>query len=188
MHAAIMDSFPILSKSFYHYDDKMSIHSVIRSNRIRLKLTEQQLAERCGVSRPAVQQWEKEGGTAPKRAIQPLVVEVLGISLAQLHETGADKDGIPHAPAGISEAIEQLALFLMPLDDATRGTIASLLADMARHPERVAQIAVAVKSISAFQAPPARSTTTVQTLKDLNQLGNPLVHTIKPSAYKKGAK
>lgn len=62
----------------------MSIHQLIREKRRALGLTEQQFAAALGVSRGAVQQWEKPGGTAPKRATQPRVAEVLGISLAEL--------------------------------------------------------------------------------------------------------
>jgi SOS-response transcriptional repressor LexA len=62
----------------------MSIHKVIREGRARLKLTEEEFAEAVGVSRSAVQQWEKEGGTAPKRKNQAVVARVLGLSVAQL--------------------------------------------------------------------------------------------------------
>jgi transcriptional regulator with XRE-family HTH domain len=133
MHAAIMDTFSIQGKSFYQYDKKMSIHSVIRSNRLRLKLTEQQLAERCGVSRPAVQQWEKEGGTAPKRTIQPLVAKTLGITLSQLLETGVSQ-GTPVWRVE-SGGIAALASALCALDAAARDRAAVLLQGLARDPE-----------------------------------------------------
>ncbi len=47
-------------------------------------MSEQQLADAVGVSRGAVQQWEKPGGTAPRRSNQPLVARVLGLSVAEL--------------------------------------------------------------------------------------------------------
>lgn len=62
----------------------MSIHKVIRDGRIRLQMTEQQFADAVGVSRAAVQQWEREGGTAPKRANQKAVADLLGMSVAEL--------------------------------------------------------------------------------------------------------
>ena len=62
----------------------MSIHKTIRDGRLRLGLTEQQFAEKVGVSRGAVQQWEREGGTAPRRANQKAVAELLGLTVAQL--------------------------------------------------------------------------------------------------------
>lgn len=47
-------------------------------------MSEQQFADALGVSRGAVQQWEKQGGTAPKRANQARVAKLLGISVAEL--------------------------------------------------------------------------------------------------------
>lgn len=47
-------------------------------------MSEQQFAAALGVSRGAVQQWEKQGGTAPKRANQGRVAKLLGISVAEL--------------------------------------------------------------------------------------------------------
>lgn len=74
----------------------MSIHSVIKDGRKRLGLTEQQFADAVSaelgerVTRGAVQQWEKEGGTAPSRKKQPAVAKVLGISLAHLVSGGGN--------------------------------------------------------------------------------------------------
>ena len=62
----------------------MSIHQLIRAGRLRLGLTEDEFGKRVGVSRGAVQQWEREGGTAPRRANQPAVAALLGISVSQL--------------------------------------------------------------------------------------------------------
>ena len=64
----------------------MKSHVLIRQERRRLGLSEQAFADAVGVSRGAVQQWEREGGTAPKRATQARVAEVLGVSLADLVE------------------------------------------------------------------------------------------------------
>lgn len=55
----------------------MSIHTLIREKRRLLGLSEQQFADAVGVSRGAVQQWEKPDGTAPKRANQPRVAELV---------------------------------------------------------------------------------------------------------------
>ena len=62
----------------------MDIHELIRHGRLRLGMSEQQFATAAGVSRGAVQQWEKPGGTAPKRSNQARVARVLGISVADL--------------------------------------------------------------------------------------------------------
>jgi transcriptional regulator with XRE-family HTH domain len=69
---------------------EMSIHQKIRAGRAKLGMTEQQFADAVGVTRGAVQQWEKEGGTAPTRKNQPKVAELLGISVAELMEIEAD--------------------------------------------------------------------------------------------------
>lgn len=61
----------------------METKDVIRTHRLRLGLTEQQLADRVGVSRGSVQQWEK-GVTAPKRGNQDAVAAALGIDKALL--------------------------------------------------------------------------------------------------------
>lgn len=53
-------------------------------------MSEQQFAEAVGVSRGAVQQWEKPGGTAPKRSNQPQVAKLLGISVAELMSGGSN--------------------------------------------------------------------------------------------------
>lgn len=66
------------------YPVVMSIHSKIREGRIRLGLTEEAFGEKVGVSRGAVQQWEKEDGTAPNRGRQEAVAKLLGISVAEL--------------------------------------------------------------------------------------------------------
>ncbi len=68
----------------------VSIHQLIREGRKRLGLSEQQFADAIGVSRGAVQQWEKPGGTAPKRSNQPRVAELLGVSLAELVSGGTN--------------------------------------------------------------------------------------------------
>jgi SOS-response transcriptional repressor LexA len=62
----------------------MGVNLTIREGRRRLGLSEQQFAKAVGVTRGAVQQWEKPNGTAPRRSTQPLVAKVLGISVAEL--------------------------------------------------------------------------------------------------------
>lgn len=61
----------------------MDVHQRIREGRKRLGLTEEQFGEKVGVSRGAVQQWEK-GTTAPNRGRQPLVASLLSITVAEL--------------------------------------------------------------------------------------------------------
>jgi phage repressor protein C with HTH and peptisase S24 domain len=63
---------------------QMSIHKLIRDGRKRLGMTETEFADAVGVTRGAVQQWEKEGGTAPKRSHQPIVARLIGLSVSEL--------------------------------------------------------------------------------------------------------
>lgn len=71
----------------------MSIHSLIRRGRERLNLSEEAFGKLLDVSRGTIQQWEKEGGTAPNRKRQPAVAELLGISVSQLMSGVADQAG-----------------------------------------------------------------------------------------------
>lgn len=66
------------------YPDAMDIHERIKVGRERLGLTHDQFGKLVGVSRGAVQQWEKPGGTAPTRKNQPAVAHALGMSVAEL--------------------------------------------------------------------------------------------------------
>ena len=68
----------------------MSSHRLIREGRRSLGMSEQQFADAVGVSRGAVQQWEKPGGTAPKRSNQHRVAALLGISVAELVSGGSN--------------------------------------------------------------------------------------------------
>ena len=56
----------------------MTIHARIKAARKAKGMTEQQLADLIGVTRAAVQQWEREEkGTAPKRTIQGKVAQYI---------------------------------------------------------------------------------------------------------------
>ena len=68
----------------------MSSHRLIREGRRNLGMSEQQFADAAGVSRGAVQQWEKPGGTAPKRSNQHRVATLLGISVAEMVSGGSN--------------------------------------------------------------------------------------------------
>lgn len=81
-------------------------------------MTEQQFAEAVGVTRGAVQQWEKEGGTAPTRKKQPLVAKVLGLSVAQLMSGESNTEAGP----GITGSVPllssvQAGLYTMHVDN-----------------------------------------------------------------------
>ena len=83
----ILASFSSIARFSGDKMKKMSIHSKIRKGRLALGMNEQQFGDAVGVSRGAVQQWEKEGGTAPTRKNQPAVAKLLGMSVAELMDT-----------------------------------------------------------------------------------------------------
>ena len=58
-----------------------------------LKLSEQELADVAGLTRSAVQQWEREGGTAPARKHQQKIAAKLKMTVAEL------VDGVPETAA-----------------------------------------------------------------------------------------
>lgn len=87
VHAPSIDSFSS-SASFSIYTlSKMTIGERIKSGRLRLGKTEQEFADAVGVSRGAVQQWERNK-TAPNRKRQPLVAAELGMSVSELMSQG----------------------------------------------------------------------------------------------------
>ena len=73
----------------------MSIHKLIRDARNRMGLTEEAFGKLLQVSRGTIQQWEKEGGTAPNRKRQPAVAELLGITVAELMSGGTSASAGP---------------------------------------------------------------------------------------------
>ena len=76
----------------------MSIHQRIKEARERLKFTEQELADVAGLTRAAVQQWEREGGTAPARKHQKAVAAKLKMTIAELMEDPPETGDAPVAP------------------------------------------------------------------------------------------
>ncbi len=72
-----------MSKFNYLHHRRVDTKTVIRTRRQQLKLTEQALADRIGVTRGSVQQWEL-GETAPNRSRRAAVAAALEISEAVL--------------------------------------------------------------------------------------------------------
>lgn len=78
----------------------MSIHQRIRQKRVeRGFASHKELANAIGVSWQTIQQWEKEGGTAPKRDRMQRVAEVLGTTPEWLM-TGAGEESGPSVSEG----------------------------------------------------------------------------------------
>lgn len=73
----------------------MTYSKRIKAHRLSLGMTEGQYAEKIGVSRGSIQQWES-GETAPKRTRQGEVARFMGITVAQLM---SENDGIEPGPA-----------------------------------------------------------------------------------------
>ena len=125
----------------------MTIHQKIRDARKRLDMTEQQFANAVGVSRSAVHQWEVEGGTAPRRAHQPAVAKLMGISVAELMgEAGHAPAAVPHSgiptppdctcPDHVDTewALRHMCTLLTAADTGTSETALALLASLVRNP------------------------------------------------------
>lgn len=65
-----------------------AIHDNIRARRIELELSQLQLAERCGVDKTAVSQWER-GRSAPKGDRLPAVAKALRTTIDELYREAA---------------------------------------------------------------------------------------------------
>lgn len=81
-------------------------------------MTHQEFADAVGVSRGAVQQWER-GSTAPTRKRQPAVAEYMGISVAELMQgytplpaPGGGAVSLDAAIAVLADAIERSRSFV----------------------------------------------------------------------------
>lgn len=100
---------------------KMSIHQRIKAGRERLKMTEQRFADAVGVSRGAVQQWEKPDGTAPKRKNQEAVAELLGITVGELMNPSDDEPGQAHTKPDVL-GLSDDAIRIARLFDEVKGS------------------------------------------------------------------
>jgi transcriptional regulator with XRE-family HTH domain len=131
----------------------MQIKDVIRTNRTRLGLTEQQLADRAGVSRGSVQQWES-GATAPKRGNQDAVAAALGITKAELlgmpsHTTPNIKFSVSadeHAP--IAQALQLLDAHLKALAPVLQDSGREVLRKWAIGAATVTEVADALEAMA----------------------------------------
>lgn len=106
----------------------MVTRDVIRTQREKLGMSQQQLADAVGVSRGAVQHWER-GTTAPKRNLQNAVARKLQITVAQLMQGLSDIDGDANedrapaatpAPSAYDPLIHEALELLSSLEPALR--------------------------------------------------------------------
>ena len=68
----------------------MTFRDLIRADRKKRGLNEADYGKLLNVSRGTIQQWEKEGGTAPNRSRQPAVADLMGITVGELMSGGSD--------------------------------------------------------------------------------------------------
>jgi SOS-response transcriptional repressor LexA len=73
----------------------MSIHSKIKAGRLQLGESEEVFGRRFDVTRGTVQQWEREGGTAPKRERLTKVASAIGLTINQLMEDSSNVEDGP---------------------------------------------------------------------------------------------
>lgn len=122
-------------------------------------MTYQQFGDAVGVSRGAVQQWEK-GDTAPTRKNQPAVAKFMGLTVAGLMQD----DSLVKSPSKMIQApftgslnretfeqiTEALAWYLMQMDDDARDDAGDALRKLAHKPENHARTAAMLAT--AFQS------------------------------------
>jgi transcriptional regulator with XRE-family HTH domain len=101
----------------------MGIAEKIKELRERMDISQKELARRCGVSYQAVQQWEKQDGTAPKRTRLDKVAGVLGVSVSELVSEGEDR--YPGMRKEAQELIDEL-IHLATADKLADGDIVLL--------------------------------------------------------------
>lgn len=89
----------------------MDIHSKIREGRQRLNLSEAAFGKLVGVSRAAVQQWERPDGTAPKLDRLQAVADALNITVAEL----LSPESLP--PSDEAHVVSHLAPKIVPTID-----------------------------------------------------------------------
>lgn len=130
----------------------MATNDIIKAGRERLRMTHQAFGDAVGVSRGAVQQWER-GVTAPTRKHQPKVAALLGVSVATLMDQHPDTIDvqaidITHGRAlpapttvTLAQALAVLGGALAPLDATARRRAGTLLADLADDPASHASLA-----------------------------------------------
>lgn len=91
--------FASFSSDCFDYPVKMDVHQRIKDGRKSLGLSEEEFAEKVGVTRGSVQQWEK-GTTAPNRKRLPVVANLLGLTVAELINTPSNVSSNDN-PAGV---------------------------------------------------------------------------------------
>jgi transcriptional regulator with XRE-family HTH domain len=92
-----------------------SIHKRIKKLRELKGLSQEALAELVGIKYQSVQEWEREGGTAPSRKRQEKVAKALGVSVAELISgtpAAREPDAAYHVEAVARDGKEEILLHL----------------------------------------------------------------------------
>ena len=100
----------------------MSLAKVIKARRVHMRMSQADLAQRVGVSRAAVGQWEN-GVTAPTRRHAPAVADALGLDVKDLF----DATGSSLTMVDTDVATRQVALMAMDAFVAGERDVAGLL-------------------------------------------------------------
>ena len=141
----------------------MSTRTLIKAARMRLHLNEEEFGKLFDVSRGTIQQWEKEGGTAPNRKRQPLVAKVLGISVATLMAEDSNESptnepvGKTTAPT-LADTLSRLGELLERASPKTRAVVADLLGRYAQDPINGHSIAQAIELLVNAETGKTRNT------------------------------
>ena len=126
----------------------MNVHQRIKDFRESREMTYQQFGDAVGVSRGAVQQWEK-GKTAPTRKNQPAVAKFMGLTVVGLMQDDSpakSPSNVIQSPVNIDKVAtegiatleqitEALAGYLMQMDDDARDDAGDALRKLAHKPE-----------------------------------------------------
>lgn len=99
LHAPIIDSKTSAGSFSSNKIERMTIHNRIRAGREAMNLTAQEFGDRLGVTRGAVQQWEKAKGTAPSRKHQAAVAALLGLTVPELMNPDPNPGETTNEPA-----------------------------------------------------------------------------------------
>lgn len=148
----------------------MEPKDVIKARREQLGLSKQALADRVGVSRGSVIQWEK-GETTPKRAREQDVADALEITVDELlcRDTGnvidvqgtfvEDRKSAIAIESGTQtpDAVEVISAALTQMSDEQREAMAGKLAALARAPDSPTLKKSISESLTSAPLPPNKT-------------------------------
>lgn len=90
-----------------------TINDRIRQRRKEVGLSLEYIADAIGISYQAVQQWERKGGTTPRRKRMQELSRLLQTTVQWL-ETGAERQSAPPSVSGVSEPLTSTTPWAWP--------------------------------------------------------------------------